>query len=90
MAYNHSENAVRQWTALRRVSGVGKTRILIRCPFCRSESWAYVWSLCGGGKRCEYKPCGAMFGSTGDAAPVVGREDKFNAGVALQAEQGAK
>jgi len=30
------------------------------CPWCGNEVKAYVWSLCGGGKRCE---CGAIFGA---------------------------
>jgi hypothetical protein len=29
------------------------------CPFCMEEVKAYVWSLSGGGKRCQ---CGALFG----------------------------
>ena len=32
------------------------------CPFCKNEVKAYLWSLCGGGKRCD---CGALFGSYG-------------------------
>jgi len=31
--------------------------IYFNCPFCGVEVKAYVWSLCGGGKRCE---CGAF------------------------------
>ena len=30
------------------------------CPWCGYEVKAYLWSLCGGGKRCD---CGAIFGS---------------------------
>jgi hypothetical protein len=58
---------------------MGKTRVLIECPFCRSHSWAFVWSLSGGGKKCEHKPCGAMFTSFGDTYPVAGREEAFPA-----------
>jgi hypothetical protein len=32
------------------------------CPWCKREIKAYVWSICGGGKRCE---CGAIFSSRG-------------------------
>ena len=32
------------------------------CPFCGDEVKAYVWSICGGGKRCD---CGALFGAHG-------------------------
>lgn len=42
----------------------GRTTIGIECPFCLSYIRAYVWSLCGGGKRCG---CGALFGSFGNA-----------------------
>lgn len=36
----------------------------IECPYCFAEVKAYLWSLCGGGKRCN---CGALFGSHGTA-----------------------
>ena len=73
--YNRSANVERRWECLRRrCDGSGRTKILIRCPFCLSEFWAYVWSLCGGGKKCENLACGALHGSTGGAVPVVGRE----------------
>lgn len=67
----HGNNEVRvetkNYTVLDRREEMGKTRIRIECPFCIGSSWAYVWSLCGGGKRCEYKDCRALFGSTGQA-----------------------
>ena len=34
------------------------------CPFCGDEIKAFLWSLSGGGKRCN---CGALFGSGGRA-----------------------
>lgn len=37
--------------------------IYFNCPFCATEVKAYVWSLCGGGKRCP--SCSAMFGGSG-------------------------
>lgn len=40
----------------------GRTRLLLECAFCGFELWAYQWSLCGGGKRCD---CGAIIGSDG-------------------------
>ena len=36
----------------------------IDCPWCGREVKAYLWSLSGGGKRCE---CGALFGASGVA-----------------------
>ena len=38
--------------------------IYFNCPFCEDEIKAYVWSLCGGGKRCP--GCGALFGGHGN------------------------
>lgn len=37
--------------------------IYFNCPFCETEVKAYVWSLCGGGKRCT--SCNAIFGGFG-------------------------
>lgn len=50
------------YRVLSRQSAMGRTRILIECPFCQAEVWAYVWSLCGGGKRCD---CRAMLTGRG-------------------------
>lgn len=47
---------------LRKITQMGKTRVVLRCPFCKGEVTAYVWSLSGGGKRCG---CGAMAGGEG-------------------------
>ena len=38
--------------------------IYFNCPFCTTEVKAYVWSLCGGGKRCP--ECSAIFGGRGE------------------------
>ena len=40
----------------------------IYCPFCGDEIRAYLWSLAGGGKRCE---CGAIFSARGMASRRV-------------------
>jgi hypothetical protein len=45
-------------------STVGRTRVEIICPFCGDRVIAYLWSLCGSGKRC---PCGAKFDGAGNA-----------------------
>ncbi len=39
----------------------GRSRVEITCPCCGLTQWAYLWSLAGGGKRCENKVCRAMF-----------------------------
>lgn len=36
--------------------------VYFNCPWCETEIKAYVWSLNGGGKRCE---CGAIFSGRG-------------------------
>ena len=73
--YNRSDNARREFKVLRQVRQMGKTRIEIECPFCGWRFWAYIWSISGGGKKCENKACGAMYTSHGGAYPVAGRED---------------
>jgi hypothetical protein len=35
----------------------GRANCVIQCPFCGAEVKVYVWSLAGGGKRCN---CGAL------------------------------
>ena len=44
------------------VSAFGRSYCTITCPFCGAQVRAYIWSLCGGGKRC---PCGTLHGSMG-------------------------
>ena len=40
----------------------GRSYCYITCPFCGQDVKAFIWSLCGGGKRC---PCGALHCSNG-------------------------
>lgn len=47
----------------------------IECPFCVTESRAYIWSLHGGGKKCINRKCGAMHNGYGTTSPVKGREE---------------
>ena len=42
---------------------VSSNTIYFDCPWCGNEVKAYVWSLCGGVKRCS---CGAIFGGFGN------------------------
>jgi hypothetical protein len=56
-----------QHEVVTRVTEVGRSRIVIRCPFCKACVVAYTWSLAGSGKRCG---CGAMHYRTGTRAPV--------------------
>lgn len=72
--YNLSPNAGREFRVLGHYPAPGRTRVKIECPFCLSHFFAYVWSISGGGKKCENKACGAMHTSSGTAYPVVGRE----------------
>lgn len=39
------------------------------CPWCEAEIKAYLWSLSGGGKRCQ---CGAIFGARGQGYKLRG------------------
>jgi len=49
---------VQHYEILDEVSEFGKSRILIECPYCKTEVWAYKWSLAGHGKKCP--KCGAI------------------------------
>ena len=42
----------REFVVTQRISEFGRSRMLIRCPFCHTETWAYIWSISGHGKRC--------------------------------------
>lgn len=68
--YDRSPNARREFEVLRhRSEARGRSEVLIRCPFDRTEFWARIWSISGGGKRCP--GCGAIHGSLGQASPTV-------------------
>lgn len=70
---NRSENAKRQARNLGRVDETGRSRVKLECPFCYERFWAYIWSLCGGGKKCPN--CGAIHGGTLMASPIEGNEE---------------
>ena len=72
--YNRSENAQREFKVLRRRSQMGRSCVEIGCPFCGTRFWAYIWSISGGGKKCENNACGALHVGSGVAYPVAGRE----------------
>jgi len=42
---------------------MGRTRILVTCPFCGADIIAYLWSLAGLGKKCS---CGAKLHGSGE------------------------
>ncbi len=46
------------------VSEFGRSYYFITCPFCGVEVKAYVWSISGGGKKCE---CGAKHNKYGQS-----------------------
>ena len=35
------------------VSRIGRSSIDITCPFCGTETKAYIWSMAGKGKKCD-------------------------------------
>lgn len=51
------EYEIRPYTVIRDYREFGRNRILIECPFCQEQVWAYSWSLAGSGKKCP--KCGA-------------------------------
>ena len=42
-----------------RTSEFGRSTIFVECPFCGRKNVAYMWSFCGGGKRCGNRDCRA-------------------------------
>ena len=60
----HKENCEHKSFAVHRtgLESPSSRIVYFDCPWCEIEIKAYVWSMCGGGKRCE---CGAIFGGSG-------------------------
>jgi len=63
--HNDDHNVtIRKYTVHRAgLEHTSSNTIYFDCPFCENEVKAYVWSLCGGGKRCP--SCKALFGGFG-------------------------
>jgi hypothetical protein len=78
--YNRSENAMRRHKVIATggYTGLGKRYEDIECPFCGTVSRAFVWSLCGGGKVCINRKCGAKHRNGGITMPRLGREEGVN------------
>ena len=53
-----------------RTSTFGRVGEFVTCPFCGGETWTYVWSRAGSGKRCETPGCDAILGSSSARRPV--------------------
>ncbi len=68
---NYDMEKAKPFTVLRRISESGRSRILIECPFCETETWAYIWSLSGGGKKCPKKKCGAIHHAISGTWPIA-------------------
>lgn len=68
---NKPECERREYRGINYRSAMGKSTVDIICPFCNSQTVAYIWSLSGGGKRCT---CGALFGSRGVAYKLHGQQ----------------
>lgn len=66
--YQYDQSKGRTYAVQDRRSEMGRSRVMIRCPFCHTSFWAFIWSISGSGKKCE--GCGAMHGSMGVAYPV--------------------
>ena len=46
-------------------SDVGRTKVLLDCPWCHDQVEAFLWSLAGSGKRCTNPACRAKFSYDG-------------------------
>lgn len=62
------ENA-KPYDVLYRVSEPRTSHVGLRCPFCKEEFKAYIWSINGCGKKCP--GCGALHGIEGTAQQVL-------------------
>ena len=58
----------RQYKIHTEYSEHGRSRIVFACPWCQQDVTAYVWSVTGGGKRCD---CGAIFGGSGTGYKLI-------------------
>lgn len=63
---DHSQQLGPKAAILDSRSEFGRSRILVRCPYCERELWVFKWSYAGCGKRCE---CGAKLGWLGSQPP---------------------
>lgn len=52
-----AEEEKREYTYRPGRSEMGRSSVIITCPFCHGEIEAFVWSMAGIGKRCN---CGAI------------------------------
>jgi hypothetical protein len=50
-------------------SAVGRSFFYITCPFCSDKVKTFLWSIAGGGKRCD---CGAYLSYYGTAHKLRG------------------
>lgn len=53
-----TEYVSKKFTVTRERSEFGTSSIDIECPFCQTNTTAYIWSLAGSGKKCP--GCGAI------------------------------
>jgi hypothetical protein len=66
-------NEIRDYKSYNYDSEFSRSSVLIECPFCNNEVRAYVWSLCGCGKRCL---CGAIHTGMGETLKEIKRVRK--------------
>lgn len=65
----------REYKVLHRYDCVGRSSVTFHCPWCNDHIEAFIWSICGGGKRCE---CGAIFGGSGTGYKLMKKRTKKN------------
>jgi hypothetical protein len=57
----------RQYHRSARYGGHGTSYCYVDCPFCGTATKAFIWSMSGGGKKCDNKECRAMHVSYGNS-----------------------
>lgn len=72
VAYNYNEGKHHSRTG-RYSEASGRSYCYITCPFCLARVKTFIWSLCGGGKKCD---CGAIHTSMGFTYPPLPKPEK--------------
>lgn len=83
--HDRSPQAVKRYLSGPVIPKSGGSYFNLTCPFCGTHNRAYIWSIAGGGKKCENKTCRAKFDSFGNAYPrIPGPRERARASVSRE------
>lgn len=63
----------------------GRSTVILTCPWCNTETEAYIWSLSGGGKKCD--GCPSVHGSIGTSELKDKDRKKFTKMTGIELEE---